>query len=285
MSSADLVYRGLSQEELDREYSPSSRVQSIDPFLQAWEQRSTAARAALEPLCDLRYAAGERRTLDFFPSAMPASPLLLFIHGGYWRELTKDESSFLAPSFVNAGAAFAALDYPLAPTVSLPEIVDACENALLWLTRRAEEFGFDNSRIVVVGMSAGAHLAAMLATGSHAELISATVAISGVYDLEPIRLSYVNEPLGLDERAAALYSPIRRVRFGLAPLIVGYGDNETDELKRQSREMAVAWEALGNACHSIEVAGRHHFDVIDACADAQSDLGAAVFDCLGLAPR
>lgn len=282
--STTAISRGFDQAGLDREYSPSSRVESLDPYLTEWARRSAEARARLDVMRDLRYAPGDGRLIDFFPAREASAPLLVFVHGGYWCELTKDESSFLAPAFVRTGAAFATLDYPLAPAASLPEIVAACEQGLAWLVERAGELGFDRRRVVLCGLSAGAHLSTMLATSEHTAKPAAVVAISGIYDLEPIRLSYVNEPLGLDPPSAVRCSPIHRVRPGLPPLIVAHGDNETDEFKRQSAEMAVAWRAPDNSCRSIEVAATNHFNVIDDCCDPTTDLGCLVFELMDLAP-
>ena len=276
------IYRSFDQAELDREYSPSSCVENLDHYLEEFARLSADAREELDVIRDLRYAPGEGRLIDLFPSHLASSPLFVFIHGGYWCELTKEESSFLAPAFVRAGASFAALDYPLAPAASLPEIVTACEQGLAWLVGEAKELGFDPRRMVVCGMSAGAHLATMLATSEHTAKPAAVVALSGIYDLEPIRLSYVNEPLQLDRTTSERCSPIRRIRAGLPPLIVAYGENETHEFKRQSNEMATAWLAAGNHCRSIHVPKVNHFNIIHDCGDPTTELGRVVLELTGL---
>ena len=283
-----LVYRHFTQTELEREYSPSSCVPDINVFLREYAERSQVARQRCKVITDMRYGASTEETLDFFPAASPHAPLEVFIHGGYWQALSKNESSFAAPDFVSHGVAFAALNYALAPKATLDEIVRQCRAALAWLYQHADELGFDRQRIFISGSSAGAHLAVMVTAtnwqrdfGLPDHLIKGCAAVSGVFDLEPIRFTYVNDPLQLDAEAARHHSPLFLRPCVPTELIVSWGDNETSEFKRQGREFAAAWEAR----EVLEMRGYNHFDVILKLGDATTPLGQAVLRQIGADKR
>jgi len=282
------IYRHFTKAELEREYSPSSCIPDIHVFLQEYAARSQVARQNCKVITGIQYGARADETLDFFPAASPNAPLEVFIHGGYWQALSKNESSFAAPDIVQNGVAFVALNYALAPKVNLDEIVRQCRAALAWLYQNADELGFDRQRIFISGSSAGAHLAAMVtATDWEREyalpnnLIKGCAAVSGVFDLEPIRFTYVNDPLQLDADAARRNSPLFLRPFVLTELIVCWGDNETSEFKRQSREFAAAWEAR----EVLEMRGYNHFNVILKLGDATMPLGQAVLRQIGADKR
>lgn len=279
------VYRHLTRTELDREYSPSSCIPDINIFLREYAERSQVARQQCKAVAGIRYGASADETLDFFPTSSPDAPLEVFIHGGYWQGLSKNESAFAAPDFVENGVAFVALNYALAPKVNLDEIVRQCRHSIAWLYQNAAVLGFDKKRIFISGSSAGAHLAAMVAAtnwqrdcGLPADLIKGCAAVSGVFDLEPIRFTYVNAPLQLDAEAARRNSPLLLRPVVPTDLIVCWGDNETAEFKRQSREFAAAWKAR----EVFEMSGYNHFDVILKLGDATTTLGQAVLRQIGV---
>ena len=278
------IHRHFTKAELEREYSPSSCIPEINVFLQEYAERSQVARQNCKVITGIRYGASADETLDFFPAASPNAPLEIFIHGGYWQALSKNESGFAAPDIVQNGVAFVALNYSLAPKVKLDEIVRQCRAALAWLYQNADEIGFDRQRIFISGSSAGAHLAAMVTAtnwqrdfGLPNSLIKGCAAVSGVFDLEPIRFTYINAPLHLDTEAARRNSPLFLRPLVPTELIVCWGDNETSEFKRQSREFAAAWEAR----EIFEMRGHNHFDVILKLGDATTPLGQAVLRQIG----
>jgi arylformamidase len=276
------VYRGFDQATLDREYTPSSCVESLEPFLREYAGRSAAAREKLA-WRSVAYGLTEAETVDFFPAPAPMAPLHIFIHGGYWRQLSKRESSFAAEQFVAAGAAFAAVDYALAPGVTLDEIVRQVRSAVAFLYAEADALGVDRERIYVSGSSAGGHLTGMvMATdwqglfGLPNDVVKGGTVISGVMDLAPVRLSLVNGWMNLDEAAAWRNSPQRLAPHPGTSVIVAVGDIETGEFKRQSADYAAMCRAAGLACEDFVVPARNHFDVVFDLGDASTMLGAAV---------
>ncbi len=281
-----MAWRTLGATELEREYSPSSCIGGdYRPFIDAYVSRSVLARARVGAgmsQLDLRYGPGERCRLDLFlprpPGAARPPPLLVFIHGGYWQELSKDESSFAATGCIDAGIALAALGYTLAPAASVAHIVQECREALAWLRVQAGALGFDATRIAVAGSSAGAHLAAMCAwpQEGHASPVQAAVLVSGLYELEPLVGTSLNAALGLDVNAARALSPLLMPgAAGFPPCIVAWGEVETAEFKRQSREFADSLRRSGTRCQVLEAPQRNHFDVILDLADPATALGAA----------
>ncbi len=278
-------WRDLDLAAREREYSPSSAIGGdYQPFVQAYADRSWQARDQLTGHLSLRYGSSAAQALDLFLPAEPstaanaaAPPLLVFIHGGYWQELSKDDSLFAAADCVGQGIAFAALDYTLAPRVSIAEMVAECRAALAWLQQQAAVLGFDAGRIVVAGSSAGAHLAAMAAMplAGCVPVARATVLVSGIYELEPLVGTSINAALGLDAAAARTLSPVLGDVRNFPPSIICWGEIETEEFKRQSRAFAAKLDGASTPVQTFEVPARNHFDVILDLADAGTLLGRA----------
>src|SRR5271168_2320059 len=155
-------WRNWPLAEREREYSPSSCVAAIEPFLDEYVARSRDAETRFRCQKNLLWGDRPDEVFDYFPTASADAPLLVYIHGGYWQEHSKDESLFAAPDCVANGIAYAAIDYTLAPRATLGTIVEQCRRAIASLHRQAATLGFDARRIFVAGNSAGAHLAAML---------------------------------------------------------------------------------------------------------------------------
>jgi arylformamidase len=270
------VFAGFDRRGIDLQYSPSKLVDDLPSILHEYAARSARARAEL-PMRTLRYGPGSRMTLDFFP-ARPAAPMFVYVHGGFWQEMSKDDFGFPALDLVPAGVAFAALGYGLAPHHNLDEIVASVRLGLRWLVAHAVELDVDPGRIHLGGGSAGAHLVAMalLDGWAPAGLFAGATLVSGVYDLEPVRHSYVNAPLRLDAKAAARNSPIRHLPARLPPLILARGGRETGEFARQHTEFAAAASGRGGPVHELVVSHRHHFDLTFDLADPATALGSAV---------
>ncbi len=264
-----MLYRGFSQSELEQEYAPSSMVGGdLTPYLASYTALSAQARADLEVRENLAYGDDPAQVLDFFPAKGAGAPLHVFIHGGYWQALSQRESAMMAPALIEAEHSLATLNYTLAPDARLGDMIDECRNALLWLAANASALGFDPSRVTLSGHSAGAHLASMVMATSADALARAglrvrdVILISGVFDLEPIRLTPVNDPLQLTPVEVNDLSPIRHLPRPGPRYHVTVADRDTPEFIRQSREYA---EALRKGGHSVSFdlqKGMHHFDII-----------------------
>ncbi|OLB66395.1 MAG: hypothetical protein AUI10_02795 [Actinobacteria bacterium 13_2_20CM_2_72_6] len=263
----------MDRAELDRQYSPSSLVPHFKTILDRYRSESAAARARLVCEPDVRYGPDPAEVLDFFPATRPDAPLHVFVHGGHWQQLSKDDSSFAAPAFVAAGAAFAALGYGLAPGRDLPAMVASVRRGLAWLRAR-------HDRVYASGSSAGAHLVAMALTSMPG--IAGACLLSGVYDLEPVRRSYVNDAVGLTAATAFANSPLHHLPLHTTDVIVARGADETAEYARQHTMFVSALEARGASTTDLVVAGRNHFDLPLDLGRPDTVLGRAVLDQMRL---
>lgn len=286
----DLVFRSYDQPQLDHQMSPRGTVPDVAPFLKEYASESAKARKTLPCHLDLPYGPSEPERLDVFPVANGASvPVFVFIHGGYWRLLDAADSSFMAKSFTQAGACVVAVNYALAPGASLGEIVRQCRAALAWVFHNIAKFGGDPNRIHVSGSSAGGHLAAaMLMPGWHAALnvpetiVSSASPLSGLFDLEPVRLSHINSWMNLSQADVAELSPIRHLPVRPVPLVVSYAPSETYEFQRQSEIYAAACMARGCPVEIVVEPGTNHFDLPMMFMDPGKHLSKSVLKLMGL---
>lgn len=285
MSGGSEAWRSLPFAQREREYSPSSCAPSSASILAEYASRSRQAEENLLCQKNLSWGDGPNETFDLFPAASSDAPLLLFIHGGYWQELSKDDSLFGAPDCVANGIAYAAIEYDLAPRANIATIVDQCRRAVASLHRQASLLGFDCHRLYIAGSSAGAHLAAMLLVhgwhetyGVREDAISGAILLSGIYDLAPLVGTYVDAPLQLRSADVTALSPISLPHERSVPVIVSWGEFETGEFKRQSRVYAEKLQAQGFPTSAFEAAGANHFDIVFGLADRTTILGRATLE-------
>lgn len=257
---------------LDRMYNNRALVPEHARHFMEWEQASSDAREAHAHQCDIRYGNGPMEVLDVFPSAKPGAPVVVFIHGGYWRSLDKSEHSFIAPAFTNEGACVVVPNYALCPAVTIPQIVMQMVKALAWTWRHIAKYGGDPGRITVIGHSAGGHLATMLlaciwpayARELPADLVKNAMSISGLYDLEPImHTPFLKDSLKLTPAQVSLVSPAWLPRPSQGLLYTLVGGDESDEFLRHNTLMQAAW-GKKTVPVSEALPGLNHFSVLEA---------------------
>ncbi|HVW70538.1 MAG TPA: alpha/beta hydrolase [Steroidobacteraceae bacterium] len=269
---------------LNNEYNPRATIPDFAATFSRWQTAASEARARLQGRLNLPYGESPAETLDFFPAPQTRSPLLIFLHGGYWRALDKSDFSWIAPPYVAAGVAVAIVNYALLPSTPLAGIVNQTRRACAWLYRNGARLGLDTRRFLCAGHSAGGHLTAMmLATDWPAisadlprRLLSAGLTISGLFDLTPLTpAEFLRHDLQLNEQQARELSPAFLQCHNDAPLIRAIGALETAEFHRQSILMEQHWP---HACTRalIEVPGTHHLSVCDELARANGPLWAVV---------
>ena len=271
-----MLYRGMDRAALDAAYNNTAAVGQArrDGYVADWTARSDALRAAHPGRLDLRYGDGARQRLDVFACGAPGAPTLAYIHGGYWQTNDTEPYAFLGEGLLPAGFNLALVEYTLAPAARLDAIVSEIRAAVAWIIAHAAEFGGDPRRVFVGGHSAGGHLTAMAMHDG----VAGGLAISGIYDLEPIRLCYLNDRLGLDGAEAARNSPILHLPAHAAPLVVAVGLAELPELIRQSDEYARAWHGRGLPRRYVPLTGHEHFSILEELARPGGALLAALQD-------
>lgn len=292
------MYKHFDSTNLAKEYSPSSCIDDINIYINKYiNQSKEAAELAKQTQTlksNLSYGENEDELIDLFlPTKGNTKKLQVYIHGGYWQALSKNESSFAASNFQQNGCYFAVLNYSLAPNASLTEIVKQNRKAIAWLYNNAEHLGFDANEIYLSGSSAGAHLAMMMLhtdwtdyiksdKQQNNQVVKGICAVSGIYDLAPIALTYINDALMLTANEIEQYSPNNKSLKNLCPIVFAFGDNETSEFKRQTSEMLMALSRDGIEVSCNEIKGRNHFDVILDLADPLSWLSKQVFNQMKL---
>ncbi|MCV2367539.1 alpha/beta hydrolase [Roseateles oligotrophus] len=261
----------------DQQYDNRVRVADSAVFLDRWARASQLVREQARCLLDIPYGEAVTERLDVFPSDVPNAPVMVFLHGGYWRALDKSDCSFVASSFTDEGAMVVIPNYSLCPDVGMERIPLQLVQALAWVWRHAAEHGGDPMRVVLVGHSAGAHLASMLnccdwkavAPDLPHHLVKGVLAISGVYDLGPIRQApFLQNDLKLDADTVRRLSPVQ-FPAPEAPVYAIVGEQESEEFRRQNRLIRQAWgRRVVPICEEIK--GCNHFDILHDLADPQS---------------
>lgn len=284
------VYLDYDQEGLDRQYEHRHFVSDADEILAFQAAESKRVRAAAKGRFDVAYGEGEDELLDIYLADGDApAPIVVFFHGGRWAMGSKNSNCEAAEMYAANGVHFISVNFSLLPQVTMDVLIGQCRDAAAWVWRNADNFGGDKDRMFVHGKSSGGHVAGMMAVTDWttygdlpADLFKGGLLVSGMYDLEPVRLTFRNEWLKMDEAAALANSPIRHIPENGCPLIVGVGALETDEFRRQSREFAEAWGAAGLQCEFAEMPGRHHFSIHEDMNIASSDLTRPFLAWMGL---
>lgn len=287
--AGEAIFRGYDRAALDAQYNNRARIPHYGDYFAAWRAWSAETRESLPARLDVPYGDLPIERLDVFPAADEGAPIQIMIHGGYWYSLDRKHDSFVAEGFRPHGVTTVVIGYGLAPDHRMDEIVRQVRAAAAWVWRNAADFGGDPARIHAIGQSAGGHLVVMLlatdwaAFGADlpADLVKGGVSLSGLYDLEPIRLCYLNDTLGMDEAEARRNSPVTRRYPRPAPLTLVSGDIESEEYARQADAMAALWEARGYPLRRLSLPGFNHFTMADQLRDPESPLIRAAVAQMG----
>lgn len=287
------VWRDYDQAELNRQYDQGSIVTNNEKYRTLKAEGSKRARANIPCEIDVAYGPTKAERLDIYQAPKAGAPVVIFIHGGAWKNGSKNENGYAAEAFVAKGATFVVTDFALVPDVMLEEQVRQNRAAIAWVARNAAGFGGDPKRIYVIGHSSGSHVSGMMLVtdwegvyGLPADLIKGAGLASGMYDLEPVRLSSRNGYLKLDAERALGLSSIRQIppvsKVGPLPAVVAWGSGELKEFQRQSQEFAAAWRAEGHPLRALEVEGNNHFDMAQDWGRADRPLFQAMAEVIGL---
>jgi arylformamidase len=274
------IYRGMSRAALDAAYNNSAAVVDSAAWVGRWRERSAALRARPDARLDVAYGPAPRMRFDYFPCGKTGAPVFVFIHGGYWQRNEKETFGFVAEGPRPHGIDVVVVGYTLAPDKRMAGIVAEIHDCLGYLARQAGDFGFDGNRIFVGGWSAGGHLTAAVA---HHPAFRGGLPISGIFDLEPIRLNYLNDKVLLDADEVWLMSPLRQISAPTPPLCITVGGDELPELVRQSTDYAKALEQRGLPASLSVLPDLHHFSIMEEIARPDGALTRALTELIAAA--
>ncbi len=291
IATQEKIFLDYTQEELDWQYDHSKRFPDTSIFQNERGEASEKARQAVKSLLNVPYGDHQDEVVDIFPvEAAGKSPVVVFFHGGAWTRGSKNGYSFPAAEFVPRGVAWVATEFTKVPDGSLGNQVRQNRDAVAWVYRNADTYGFDPDRIFIAGHSSGGHMCGMVlvtdwekAYGLPADLVKGAVAISGMYDLEAIYLSYRNAYLNLSEAEWRENSSIFHIPkdYG-APLIIGCSEHDTADFHRQPEEFLKAWKAAGHHGEFIELMDRHHFTGSMCFGDPDHELFRKMVKMIGV---
>jgi arylformamidase len=255
-----IVWNNMTRAELDAAYDNTNAVADSGERREAWIARSDAFRKRYADGLDLAYGPKPRNKIDLFRCGTAKAPLFAFIHGGYWQRNAKETFACTGAGPLANGMDVAFIGYTLCPEATLSEIIDEIAAAVRWLRREGPRHGVGESKLIVSGWSAGGHLTA---TTLAMDEVDAGLAISGIYDVEPCRLNYLNDKLRLTAEEAAKTSPLLHLPKKSAPVVLTYGMAELPELQRQSVAYHEARRAAGLPSELLPLAGLNHFSIMD----------------------
>lgn len=289
MSPATRVFLDYDQAALDRAYDQPSWAPNMQEVLRRRADASDAVRARLGAPRSFSYGPTAIERLDLYPTSRPAAPIMVFLHGGAWRGGEARSQAYAAEMFVQAGAHLAVPDFATVMDVGLDGMVAQVRRAVAWVAQNAASFGGDPARVYVGGHSSGGHLAGnVLVTdwamdfGLPADLVKGGLCISGMYDLKPVRLSARSSYVKFDDRIEHELSPLRHLDRLRAAVVVAYGERDSPEFQRQSREFAGALERAGRLRGLLVGRGLNHFEVPETLASADGLLGRAALELMQL---
>jgi arylformamidase len=284
-SKSERVFLHYTQAELDRNYDQRGWVGNANEVIARYIAASQAVRRMLTRRTE-SYGEHADEQMDIFPAPQPNGAAIIFLHGGAWRNFTKDDFSFVANEFVASGIATVIVNFSKLPAVRLPDVVQQVTRAIARVYERAADFGIDPDGLYLCGHSSGAHLAttALLTDwsgfGAPMDVIKGCACISGCYDLHPVLLSARADYIKLTAEEVHALSPQRHVERLPCPLLVAYAEHDTDEFRRHSEEFAEALRRAGRLSVVLRVAAINHFEIIELLAKPGTLLLQAVLSHL-----
>ncbi len=256
----------------DSMYNNRALVPDFADHFTRWQNQSQLARTENRAILDVAYGRANKESLDIFPSEVPHSPVVVFIHGGYWRSLDKSDHSFVAPTLTKMGSCVVVPNYDLCPNVTIPQITLQMVKCLAWVYKNIKHWGGDPRQIHIIGHSAGGHLAAMLMAchwGDYdgelpEDLVKSALSISGLFDLLPlIKTPFLSDSLRLTPEDALSCSPALMPAPKLGKFLSVAGAQESQEFIRQNRLIQESWgEHRVPICEDLP--GLNHFSVMGA---------------------
>lgn len=289
LSNGPLIWRNMDQRQLDDAYTQAGYTPNIGQIVARWNSWSAEVRARIGSPLRFEYGNRSSESMDVYTCKRPNAPIHVFIHGGAWKQNRAETYGFAAELFIDAGVHYVVPDFSWVQDEegNLFTLADQLRRSLVWIHENASEFGGDAGRIFLSGHSSGGHLAGVLLTTDWQkdydlprDFIKGGLCCSGMFDLEPVRLSHRGNYIRFTDEMENLLSPIRHLNMINAPLIVVYGTNETPEFQRQSRDFANAASACGKTVKLIAAKNYNHFEIMETLANPYGICGRAALELL-----
>jgi arylformamidase len=281
-------YKSFRRDELEFQYNPRVSVPAYPELAKVRSAQARKVRESAKSWLNIPYGDSARETLDIYAADRAGGPVLVYIHGGYWRSGSKDDNCGFVPIFVDRGVTVVVIEYDLCPQVTVTDIVRQSRAAIAWTYRNITQYGGNPSRLYVSGHSAGAHLTAVALAhewereGLPRNLIKGAVVTSGVYDLEMVMHVSPNEQIRMTSEIAKENSPFLHPPLPICPVIVAVGGTEPTGWQQMSQDYFKFCTERGTDCEHLVVPGANHYTMSEHLADAHSPLTQAMFHQMGI---
>ena len=276
------VYKHYDQQQLNGQYNTRLSVPDYSAYFNRWEKDSLETQKKFSLFKDICFGTHPDECLDIYPAGSPGSKTVIFIHGGYWHLLDKTLFHFLSATFIAHNITSVYINYRLAPAATIDEIVSSCGQAVNWVRDNISRYSGNPSEIYVLGHSAGGHLASMLMTEPDFSFLKAVVSLSGLFSLEPIRLSYLNEMVRLDAASTERNSPVFLNPLNHCPLLLITGADESEEFKTQSTELYKSWKQNPDSIELLEIPGKNHYSILETVTEEGSVVQSAILRLMNI---
>jgi arylformamidase len=284
----DVAYKGFSRDELEFQFNPRVSVPEFPELAKARALQARKVRGGAKAWLDVAYGVSAREKLDIYAADKPGGPVLVYIHGGYWRSGSKDDNCNFAPTFTSRGATAVFLEYDLCPQVTVSDIVRQTRSAIAWVYRNIASYGGDPRRIYLAGTSAGGHLTAMALAHDWEkqdlprDIVKGALALSGVYDLEMVMRISVQEQVQMTPEIAKENDPFLHPPLARCPIVIAVGGAEPKGWQRMSEDYFKLCKERGMIAEYLIVSGANHYTLPEQLADATSPLTQAMLKQMGL---
>ena len=278
----------LTEAEMEWHFNPRVTFPNHVEYMRTRAETNARVLEKLERLPNFRYGPNPLETLDIYPSKGGLSPVLVYIHGGYWRAGYKEDWTFVAEPLIECGATVVVLNYDLCPTVSLDELVSEIRRAIIWIYQNVKQYGGNPSKMYISGSSAGAHLCAMMLAQDWSkhkaphDLVKGATLITGIYDIHPVINISVNADIKLDKYSAQRNSPMFLPPLMTGPILAAVGGKESEGWKQQTHDYVSMCRKNDIKCDFMELPDEDHFSLGSILGDPGSPLVRATLQQMGL---
>ena len=283
------LYKGFRPDEMEYQYQPRESVPEFPELSKVRAAQAKQVRATAKSWLNIAYGSSPRESLDIYAADKPGGPVLVYIHGGYWRSGSKEENCNWVPTFTKRGATVALVEYDLCPQVTVTDIVRQTRASIAWVAQNILRYSGDPSRIYISGHSAGGHLTAMAlahdwtSAGLAQDCIKGAVATSGVFDLDMVMKISVQEQVRMTPEIAKLNSPFLNPPKVKCPLVVAVGGAEPKGWQQMSEDYFNYAKQQGLNAEYLVVPGANHYTMSEHLLDDHSPLTQAMVKQMQLA--